>query len=256
MSAGVPPGKFLKITLLGLINVGLSEVAYVTKSETTQIAVTCLCIELPNLPRAFDGLTIVQISDPHMGEWMTLERMQAVVRQVNTLHPDIVTLTGDFISVMRRNTPHELTAALRGLHVREGAFAILGNHDYVTDVVTVSAAIHKAGNIRLLVNEHVVLERNGERLYIAGVDDVVESQSDLEAALCEVPDSAPVILLAHEPDIAGNVARSSGQCCPIKARWAATLRAYARRTNPLTCCWCSYLADNGPGVPDEAVSCG
>src|SRR5689334_13125149 len=109
MSAGVSLGKFIKFTVSGLINAGLSGGARVTESESKRIDVTRLNIALPNLPRAFDGMTIAQISDPHMGEWMTLERMQAVTRQVNALHPDVIALTGDFISVMRHNTPHELT---------------------------------------------------------------------------------------------------------------------------------------------------
>jgi len=208
MSAGTSLGKFIKFTVSGLINAGLSGAARVTEGEAKRIDVTRLNIALPHLPRAFDGMTIAQVSDPHMGEWMTLERMQAVVRQVNALHPDVIVLTGDFISVMRHNTPRELTTALRGLHARDGAYAILGNHDYDTDAATVSRAIHIAGNVRLLVNEHAVLKRGGERLYIAGVDDAVESQPDLDAALCGVPDGAPVILLAHEPDIANDIARS------------------------------------------------
>src|SRR5690349_4883554 len=142
MSAGASLGKFLKFTVSGLINAGLSGAARVTEGESKWIDVTRLNVALANLPRAFDGLTIAQVSDPHMGEWMTLERMQAVVRQVNALHPDVIMLTGDFISVMRHNTPHDLTTALRGLHVREGAFAVLGNHDYDTDAATVSRAIH------------------------------------------------------------------------------------------------------------------
>ncbi len=207
MSAGVSLGKFLKFTISSLINVGLSGAARMAEADSNGLEVTRLRIPLSNLPRAFNGLTIAQISDPHMGEWMNLERMQAVVRQVNALHPDVIALTGDFISVLRHNTARDLTTALRGLHVREGAFAVLGNHDYDTDAAIVSHAVRAAGNVRLLVNEHAVIERDGERLYIAGVDDMVESQPDLHAALHGVPAGAPVILLAHEPDLVDEVAR-------------------------------------------------
>jgi predicted MPP superfamily phosphohydrolase len=94
------------------------------------IEITHLNITLPKLPPHFDGLSIVQVSDWHLGQWMTIDRIMAISQLINDLRPDIIVVTGDFVGLLTPDSPSDLTRALATLHAPEGIFAILGNHDY------------------------------------------------------------------------------------------------------------------------------
>src|SRR2546427_4508374 len=91
--------KFLKIATAGVASVGLSGVAgsaYITRIEPDAVEITRLTIPVRNLPPAFKGFSIVQISDLHLHGWMTIDRMMAITKQVNALNADAVVITGDF----------------------------------------------------------------------------------------------------------------------------------------------------------------
>lgn len=200
--------KFLGLSFgatVGISLAGAGSVVYSTHIEPYQIDITRRTFRLDNLPPAFDGFTMTQISDLHMGEWMTLERMQSIVEQVNTLDADLVVITGDYVTAIHRQTPGEITAALRQLRAREGVIGILGNHDHWTNARTIRRAVQGSGAL-LLLNEHTRIQRGGDTLVIAGVDDVAERQHDLRAALRGLDRQSCIILLAHEPDYADRVA--------------------------------------------------
>ena len=201
--------KFLRAALgtvasLGAAGIGGS--AYITTIEPGLIDITRLRIPLPNLPQAFDGLTIVQVSDWHLGEWMTLDKMLAIAKQTNDLNPDVIFLTGDFMSRVLPTTPSDITRSVQTFQAPEGIFAILGNHDYWTDAATVIQSVQRAGNTQLLRNTHAIIQRGDAALHIAGVDDIWERKHDLQQALDGIPENAAVILLAHEPDFADEAA--------------------------------------------------
>jgi predicted MPP superfamily phosphohydrolase len=203
--------KFLRLTAAGIGGVGLSAItgsAYITKIEPDLIDITHVQIPLANLPKAFDGWTIAQISDLHLGDWTTRQRMINVVQQVNALAPDVIAITGDFVSVVTYDVVDDIRIALGGLKAREGVLAVLGNHDHWTHAPSVRAAIASTHVVRLLTNEHLTFKRNGETLYFAGVDDIWENQHNLDAALNGIPAKSPVVLLAHEPDYADEVAKT------------------------------------------------
>jgi uncharacterized protein len=191
--------------VLGLSAGVLGGVVYSTKVEPQVLDTTRLTVALPHLPPALAGLTIAQISDLHFGEWMTLERATQIVETVNALNPDVVVVTGDFFSVIHDRALVALDTSFRQLRAPHGVYAILGNHDHWTDAPTVDQAVRATG-MTLLRNEHVVIERDGAQLYLAGLDDIWEQQHDLEAALDGIPAESPVILLAHEPDYADTAA--------------------------------------------------
>jgi len=200
--------KFLKAfvqttTVLTVGTVGNS--LYVTQIEPNTLDITRLDLPLRHLPTVFDGFTLAQISDLHFGEWMTLGRMQTIVDKVNDLGADAVVITGDFASMLPPGTLDDVTTALRGLSAPQGIYGILGNHDHWTDAALVSGAIRAAG-VQLLINEHIAFERDGEQLFLAGVDDIWEEKNDLNAALEEIPADSCVVLLAHEPDFADEAA--------------------------------------------------
>jgi hypothetical protein len=198
--------SFLKAALytsLGISLTGLGGTIYATRLEPYGLAVTRVDVPLRNLARAFAGMKLAQISDLHLGEWMTPQRETAIVQTVNALNPDVVLITGDFVSLVDDAIADELTEMLRGFAAP--VYACLGNHDHWTDAPTVSAAVLRAG-VQLLRNEHAVIARGNQALYIAGVDDIWERQHDLDAALAGIPQDSAVILLAHEPDYADEVA--------------------------------------------------
>jgi uncharacterized protein len=165
-------------------------------------------ITLSQLPDAFAGLRIAQISDFHFEEFTEAFFLERVVRNVNALAPDLVVLTGDFVS--RGPLPRHIAikmgyrcAELLSRLTCPLRYAILGNHDCMVNSRAVTDAL-VTHDIPVLANRCVPLERDGQRIWLAGIEDVLEQRPDLEAALPAggKPDREPVILLAHEPDFA------------------------------------------------------
>jgi uncharacterized protein len=166
-------------------------------------------IAIANLPAAFHGYRIVQISDIHLDEYTEPYFLERIVHQVNGLAPDLVLLTGDFIThgsltfIAGKHAVHRcaeilttLTAPLR--------YAILGNHDVAFNAPLVIQALTSHGT-PVLINQYVPIERNGGRFWLCGVDDPGTSHPDLDLTIPEKPDG-PVLLMAHEPDYADDVA--------------------------------------------------
>ena len=176
-----------------------------------------------------DGLKlrIAALADIHACRpWMTPERIAALVERTNALQPDLVVLLGDYIAGMRLVTGHvaapEWAAALSGLKAPLGVKAILGNHDWWHDPVaqragagpTVARKALEGVGIDVLENDALRLEKDGNGFWIAGLADQLAllpdkakgrygmtGLDDLDGTLAKVSDNAPIILLAHEPDI-------------------------------------------------------
>ncbi len=155
-------------------------------------------IWLDALPPAFRGLRIVQISDIHHGLFLPKEWLSEAVRVANRLNPDIIALTGDFVTYSRRmiGPAAELLGRLRA---RYGVYAVLGNHDFRVDAGAVTQALRRQ-RIDVLRNRHVTLWFGGEAVYLAGVDDYGYG-ADLRRAIRGVPREAATILLAHNPRV-------------------------------------------------------
>jgi predicted MPP superfamily phosphohydrolase len=153
-------------------------------------------ITLPGLPPAFEGYTILQISDLHLD--MASDFPQALIEAVTGVEYDLCVLTGDF----RAKTFGPFRAAIEGMqqvrkHLNGSVYGILGNHDTIQMVPGLEAM-----DIRMLLNEHVVIERDADRLYLAGIDDPHYYRADnLEKAADPIPDGSISILLAHSPEI-------------------------------------------------------
>lgn len=200
--------NFLRLATAGLIGGGALSgglAAWSTKIEPTRLTVERVTLPLPNLPPAFEGFTIAQISDLHFAAGAGPDWLATVVARVNALEPDLIAITGDFVSFIAADTAQQLTTILRELAAPAGIFAILGNHDHWTHAPTVRGIV-RAAEIHLLDNAHAVLTRDETALYLLGVDDIWENKHDLAAALADVPPNAPTILLAHEPDYADTAA--------------------------------------------------
>ncbi len=156
-------------------------------------------VRVADLPAALDGYRIGQISDVHCGPNIPEQRVASWVARLNALGLDLVAVTGDLIT---HGSSHveAVARALGGLRARDGVFACMGNHDYFTDGDAFAQTLEDKG-LTVLRNRGVVVERDGARLYVAGVDDTWTSRDDLKGALAQRPPGVPTVLLAHDPDL-------------------------------------------------------
>jgi hypothetical protein len=177
----------------------LIEAARNVHNEARDIEVVHQPMYLQNLAESFEGYTIVQISDIHHGALVRADHILSAVEMINHLEPDVVVLTGDYITHSRAYM--EPCAELLGrLKAHDGVYAVLGNHDFWTDADKMARSFKKH-HIHLLRNAHTHLERNGDHVALAGVDDSTTEQDDLRAALRGVRVNAPTVLLSHNPNL-------------------------------------------------------
>ena len=156
------------------------------------------------LPEAFDGLRIAFLTDTHHGPFVPVGYLEEVVAMTNRWEPDVVALGGDYVQRRRALYPQgnqrHLIAALAGLRAPSGRFAVLGNHDHKVSAMLTRRALAENGFVEL-TNTGVFLERGGERLFLAGVDDLRTGKPNLRRALHQCRAEDACILLSHNPDI-------------------------------------------------------
>lgn len=176
-----------------------------------------------------DGLKlrIVALADIHACRpWMTPERIASLVEEANALQPDVIVLLGDYVAGTRMVSnwvdAAEWAPALSGLKAPLGVFSVLGNHDWWEDLTaqkagqgpTIARRALEAAGIPVMENDAVRLQKDGKGFWIAGLADQLALRpgkawgrknfaglDDLPGTLAKISDDAPVILLAHEPDI-------------------------------------------------------
>ena len=174
--------------------------AYSALIEPHWLSIERVEVRLPRLPIDLDGLTIAQLSDLHRSQYVEVEQVEAAVDAANQLQPDLIVLTGDYVTHSASYMP-DCTQALGALQARLGVVAILGNHDYWTDSEFIVHEL-EAQSIPVLRNDAIPIELNRARVWLAGVDDVWSGRADLARAVRRVPEHEATILLAHEPDYA------------------------------------------------------
>lgn len=159
-------------------------------------------VVIRGLPQRFDGYTILQLTDLHISRLFPASWARAVVERANGLGVDLIAITGDLIDgtlAVRRAD----VEPLRGLSAADGVYVIPGNHEYYFGYRTWMDC-YSAMGMHLLENKHVVLDRNGEQLILAGVTDHASRAAghpapNLALALKGAPRGIPVILLDHQP---------------------------------------------------------
>ncbi len=165
--------------------------------------VTELAVKIPKLPKALDGLSIVQLTDIHVGPFIQRRYMDALVQQANALRPDLFAITGDLVD----GDVHTLggaVSALAGLKSRYGSFFVTGNHDYYSGDDEWTAFLQSL-DIQVLRNRHVRIGDAGASLDLVGVDDWSGGRwrnkkgYDLDRALQGRDPDRAAVLLAHQP---------------------------------------------------------
>lgn len=171
------------------------------KFNPNEITITNIPIKLQRLPADFGNFRIVQISDFHLGSWFDKSALLHVTAIVNQLEPDLIAITGDFISRDPSVHAQFLIEALSQLRAKDAIVAVLGNHDHYVNP-DIIRKILKESNIQELSNRVYPLRRNSSQLYIAGIDDHLANRDNLKNVIDHVPYETTTILLAHEPDYA------------------------------------------------------
>jgi predicted MPP superfamily phosphohydrolase len=168
---------------------------------------------LPRWPERMNGFTVALLSDFHFDPYFSVHPLRAAIAMVNGLRPDLIVLTGDFVSVpLIGNEKKAALAAepcarlLSQMTAPHGLWAVMGNHDVDTDRKHVTHAL-QAENIQVLANQSHAIEHDGARFWLSGVNDVLTRTADLLKTLDPVPAGEAVILLAHEPDFADEASR-------------------------------------------------
>ncbi|MBR0825289.1 metallophosphoesterase [Bradyrhizobium manausense] len=214
----------------GLSALGVSTAAYGVGVEPMRLRIK----RYHPMPRQWPAdfpLKIAVLADLHACDpWMSLERIEGIVERTNALNADIVVLLGDYVAGHRRVTrfipANEWAAVLAQLKAPLGVHAIMGNHDYWDDKIvqraghgpTIAHRALEATGIPVYENDVVRLTSGGRPFWLAGLGDQLAYMparrfrpvprvgvDDLNATLAKVTDDAPVILLAHEPNIAPRV---------------------------------------------------
>lgn len=210
---------FFKFGTFGVLGLAV----YSSEVERHWLEIARHDVVIPGLPAEFDGLKIAQLSDIHLDEFTEPFFLRDAVRHVNLLDPDMVFLTGDYVTHEIGSKKFAIGAAwqcadiLQSLKCRR-IYASLGNHDISVGAEHVMTALGDNG-ITVLRNSYIPLERGGSRIWLAGLDDPVAGSPDPDRA---VPTSIrnipcePIIVLCHAPDYVRNLtARPAGKAVSL-----------------------------------------
>lgn len=202
MLTPLDPVDFDKYTLLILAAAVTGTIIFGLRHTHEAPHVKNVEVRLKNLPPAFDGFSIVQISDLHVGPLIGRRYTQKVVAMANELKPDMMALTGDFVDGYVRDLAPGV-APLAELKAPHGAFFVTGNHEYYWDALSWVDKFRSLG-LHVLLNEHVRLRKEGAEIIIAGVTDyragslLRSHATDPQKALAGAPPEAVKVLLAHQ----------------------------------------------------------
>ncbi|WP_100011199.1 metallophosphoesterase [Lentibacillus sediminis] len=197
---------FLKKALGSLLAfVGLSggTYYYAREMEPAMLSINEQEILSGRIPAAFQNYRIVQFSDTHIGFHYTLEQFRGLIAKINELEPDLLLFTGDLVDEPHiYNWNQNIVEHLSALKAKDGKYWIYGNHDhggYGTDILL---DVMEEGGFNLLRNSHTTIQKNRERIVLAGIDDLMLGRPDLRETLANANPDLFTILLAHEPDFA------------------------------------------------------
>jgi len=198
----VPKNSFTRRDVLrGLVAAPLVAVsataAYARLIEPYNYWVSETDIFISDLPPAFEGFRITQLTDIHHSRILGISEVRRVVNLAQQTKPDMFVLTGDYSTTYRRYI-EPCAEALSTLSAPEGVWAVLGNHDHYTDPELTTRALQRH-HIAVLNNAHTTLQRRSDSLQLSGIDDWSWNATDWARAFSGLKTKAPTILLSHQP---------------------------------------------------------
>jgi len=198
LASRILPGRRTAIAFITLtVLVALTACALVKGSRPP--VVTHVTVSLANLPPDASGFTLVQLSDLHLGRLTRLDRLHAIVGQVNATAADLVVITGDLADA-DAGRDGEFCEGLKPISARHGVVAVPGNHDYAAGIERF-LRLARCSNITVLRNERLSI---GGAIQVAGLDEAAgrsfaEGGPNLDKALAGCDPGRPVVLLWHMP---------------------------------------------------------
>lgn len=205
--------KFVSTLGWGLAAIPFASILYSIFKGKYNYKVWKYTLYFDNLPKAFDGYRITQISDIHCGSFDNYEKIRYGVELINSQKSDVILFTGDLVNNLA-NEVHNWKSLFATLQAPDGVFSIMGNHDY-GDYSSWETPEAKQQNLehlfqlqkqmgwQLLLNEHCYLERNGEKIALIGVENWGHGRfskyGDLNKAMEGVNTEDFKILMSHDP---------------------------------------------------------
>jgi len=185
--------------------------AYGILIEPRRLSITSHNIVSDKLPAGFDGMTIVQFSDTHIGPHYSLRQLQQLVTTINSLNPNIIVFTGDLFDARRTNNlaNRDPSPILAQLQAPLGKYAVYGNHDfgYTRNKRLSENYLDRAG-FKILINEmDTVTLPSGESIHVIGLDDYLYGFPEAQSTLASLSADKFHLLLVHEPDVADFMTR-------------------------------------------------
>jgi uncharacterized protein len=196
--------KRLRIALIGILLFGLGVAIWAFFIEPNRLVTRSQTIELEQWPSELSDLKIAVLSDIHAGGRFIDERkLRLIVERTNQLQPDLIVILGDYISGGRDHhamDPEVFAPVLKDLHAPLGVYTVLGNHDWWFNGERVRGAL-EANGLKVIENDAVLIETRGTSFWLVGLADLWTRTQRIPQTLAKVPEGAPVIALAHNPDI-------------------------------------------------------
>ena len=184
--------------IIAILVVVFGLVAYSVLTQLRGLRYTTHEVPIRGLPPAFDGLTIIQLSDPHVGLWTRPRHIRQIVARVNEMQPDLIVLTGDYVNRFERNCTRS-GRSLRGLKAKHGVYAVLGNHDYWVNAEAMTKALRETG-VDVLFDDQRRITIGKESITLVGLDDEWEGKPDYDKAFKGISADDICITIAHNPD--------------------------------------------------------
>jgi predicted MPP superfamily phosphohydrolase len=205
---------FLAKVALGLSAIPAITLVYGIVANAYNYQFKKLSIKFPNLPKSFDGFKIVQLSDIHSGSFTQTKPIEKVIDEINNINADLILFTGDLVN-NESSEMDDLKSIFGRLKAKIGVMSVTGNHDYGDYIqwdseeakkANFSALIdtHKQMGWDLLMNEHRLLERNGEKIAILGIENWGKAlhfpkYGKLDKAYKGTEDIPFKLLMSHDP---------------------------------------------------------
>jgi uncharacterized protein len=189
------------LTILGLSSGGYF---YANRIEPSLLEINTLDIMHPFIPPSFDGIKIVQFSDTHLGFHYTVKQFNNLIKKINHLQPDLIFFTGDLMDEPNKfEEINKIVPILQELNPPLGKYCVFGNHDHGGYGSDIYKNIMELSNFTVLLNEsHSIIQKDGSKIYIIGIDDHMLGKPNLDLAQKQVPSNAFKMLLSHAPDVA------------------------------------------------------